>query len=72
MRVNIDAVNNLIISEFRNNRSFFAEKIGVNREYLSAILNGKVASNSPKVCSAIISFCKINGLNYENYIILCN
>ena len=70
MKLNIEKVNQLIAEDYRNNKSFFADKIGVNREYLSAILNGNGNETSPKICNAIIEFCKRNGLNYDNYIIL--
>ena len=68
MTINIENVNELIFQKFRNNKSFFADEIGVDRSYLSIILNGNGKENSPKVCNAIINFCKKNKLDYKKYI----
>lgn len=68
MTINIEKVNELISQKFRNNKSFFADEIGVDRSYLSVILNGNGNENSPKVCNAIIHFCKKNKLDYKKYI----
>lgn len=70
MNVNIDKVNELINQKFRNNKSFFADEIGVNRGYISTILNGNGKENSPKVCNGIINYCKKNNIDYKQYIFL--
>ena len=69
MLVNIDAINELIKNRFRNNKSYFADEIGVNRAYLSMILNANGKEDSPKVCNGIIKYCKENNLNLKDYII---
>lgn len=68
MKVNIEAVSQLIKDKFRNNKAFFADTIGVNRAYLSSVLNKSAIDDSPKICNGIIKYCKENNLNYENYI----
>lgn len=70
MKINITAVNELIKNNFRNNKTWFAEVIGVNNSYLSQILNGKVNTSSFKACNAIINYCKENDLDYNQYILL--
>lgn len=68
MTINIEAVNELIKSNFRNNKSYFADEIGINRSYLTDILNGNIKENTPKVCAAIINFCKNRKMDYNMYI----
>lgn len=68
MVINIEAVNDLIKTNFRNNKSFFADEIGVDRGYLSTILNGNGKEDSPKVCNGIIKYCKKNNIDYKKYI----
>lgn len=70
MKINIIAVNELIRSNFRNNKTWFAEVIGINNSYLNQILNGKVNTSSFKACNAIINYCKENNLDYNQYILL--
>lgn len=38
MRLNIEAINKLIESQYRGNTTWFADEIGVNRSYLTMIL----------------------------------
>lgn len=68
MIINIEAINELIKTDFRNNKSYFADEIDVNRGYLSEILNGTGNQNSPKVCNAIIKFCKKREIDCNKYI----
>lgn len=70
MKLNIEKVNQLIAEDFRNNKSFFADEIGVDRAYLSTILNGNGKEDSPKVCNAIVNFCNNNSLDFKKYIFL--
>lgn len=70
MELNIDAVLVLIKEKFRNNKTWFAEEIGVDGSYLNSILNGKAIKHSPKVCNGVINYCNKNNLNYKEYIIL--
>ena len=70
MRLNIEKVKEFIANNYRNNQSFFADEIGVDRHYLNMLLNGKGNETSPKVCNAIIKFCEKKGYNYKDYIFL--
>lgn len=70
MKINTEAVKDLIKEKFRNNKSWFAEVIGVDKSYLSQILNEKVNTSSFKVCNGIIDYCKKSNLDYNQYISL--
>lgn len=68
MEINITAVNELIKNKFRNNKTWFAEVIGINNSYLNRILNGKAKTSGFKVCNTIINYCKKNNLDYTKYV----
>ena len=68
MEVRIDKVQELIKQKYRNNQTFFAEKLNVDRSYLNQLLNKKVNNRSPKICNAIINYCKERGLDCKDYI----
>lgn len=70
VRLNVDAVNELIKDKFRNNKSWFAEEIGVNGSYLIQVLNKKEIDHSPKIINGVVDFCKKNELNPSKYIFL--
>ena len=70
MRLNIRAINELIESQYRRNITWFAEEIGVDRSYLTMILNGKQRSNSPKIINHLVSYCEKKHLDYKKYIFL--
>nr|DAO42257.1 MAG TPA: hypothetical protein [Caudoviricetes sp.] len=70
LRINIEAVLQLIEEKFRNNKSFFAETIGVDPSYLNSVLNKKAIDHSPKVCNGIVRYCKQNNLDETKYIFL--
>lgn len=70
VRINVDNVNELIKERFRNNKSWFAEEIGVNSSYLIQVLNKKEIDHSPKIINGIVDFCKRNKLNSNQYIFL--
>lgn len=70
MKVNIGNLQKLIEEKFDNNKTKFAETIGISREYISKILNEKENNDSSKLCNAIILFCESNNLNYKDYIFL--
>ena len=70
MEVNIEAIAELIKERFRNNKTWFAEEMGINYSYLHLILNGKRKPTSDKFCNAIIQYCKNNNLDYRKYIFL--
>lgn len=70
MEVNIEKIKELIKNNFNNNKTKFAEAIGISREYVSKLLNGKKDNESAKICNAIILYCETNKLNYKDYIFL--
>lgn len=70
MRVNVCNLSTLIEQKYRGNQSFFAEDAEIDRSYLNQLLNGKIDSNSPKICNNIIRYCEKNNLNYKDYIFL--
>lgn len=70
MKVNIIAVNEFIKKNYRNNKTWFAEVIGINTSYLNQILNGKVSASSFKMCNAIVEYCRENNLDFNEFISL--
>ena len=70
MKLNIKAINELIDTRYRSNVSWFADEIGINRSYLTMILNGKHQDNSPKVINHLCLYCKKKNLDYKKYIFL--
>lgn len=72
MYLNIEGILRLIKEKFRNNKTFFADEIGINRGYLSTVLNGNGKEDSPKLCNAIIKYCEKNNLDCEKYIFFAN
>ena len=70
MKLNIKAINELIDTEYRSNVSWFADEIGINRSYLTMILNGKQRNDSAKVINNLCLYCKKKNLDYKKYIFL--
>lgn len=70
MKINISKIEELITNRFNNNKTKFAETVGISREYVSKLLNEKKDSDSAKICNAIIGYCETNGLDYKDYIFL--
>ena len=55
MEAKVENVKVLIKEKFHDNNSYFAKEIGIGREYISAIVNGRIAADSPKFCNALIA-----------------
>lgn len=70
MFLKINEINELVNKEFRNNKAYFADEIGINRSYLTDVLNGKKKNDSPKICNALIRFCENKNIDYRKYIFL--
>jgi hypothetical protein len=70
MRINVEAVLQLIQEKFRNNKTWFAETIGLSDAYLNGILNNNKPADSKKACACIIQYCEQNSLDYKQYIFL--
>lgn len=69
MDLNKEAILVLIKERFRNNKTFFAETLGINRSYLNQILNGRKKTSSPKTVNRLIKYCKENDLDINDYIL---
>lgn len=70
MRINIEAILELIKDKYRNNKTFFAEVIGVERGYFNLVMNKKRTDRSPIICNAILVYCKNNNLDASKYLFL--
>lgn len=70
MEINIENVIKLINSDFRGNKLWFSEEIGIDYSYLLGILSGKRKPDSKKLCEKMIEFCKKRKLDYHIYIFL--
>lgn len=70
MKVNVEAVKQLIKERFRDNTSWFAEEIGMKATYVSTILNNPEKYSSDRLCNCIIKYCELNSLNFRDYIFL--
>lgn len=69
METNIAALQELIKNDFRGNKSWFAEEIGIDRSYLNEILNKRKSASSNKLCLSIIKWCAKTKRDYRKYII---
>ncbi len=70
MRVNIQAVKELIQERFRGNTLWFAEEIGMDASYVYTILNNPEKSKSDKFCNSLIKYCELHNLDFRKYIFL--
>jgi hypothetical protein len=70
MEAIIEKVKELVREKFHDNISYFAKDVGLGREYVSSILNGRAGPDSPKFCNAVIAYCERNNLDYKEYISL--
>lgn len=68
MKVKVKELNEHIEKCFRNNKSAFAEEIGIDRSYLSRNLSNLDYIESPKLCNKILEYCKKKDLNSEKFI----
>ncbi len=70
MKIKREALKAHIKEKFRNNQTWFAEEIAVDRHYFNRVLNGREKATSPKICNNIIEYCKRNDLDYRSFISL--
>lgn len=67
--LNRNFIKKFVYEKYRNNLSWFAEEIGVDRSYLALALNDE--DNTKRYSSIIVSilaFCKIKKLDYTKFI----
>lgn len=68
MEADIDKLEQLIKKEFRGNKTWFSEVIGINKSYFNEIMNKRKSAKSTKLCSAIIKWCENTKRDYKEYI----
>lgn len=69
MKINVQAVRELIKEKFRNNQKWFAEEINIDAHYFNQIMLGNKKATSPKACRGVIDYCKRNNLEINDFII---
>ena len=70
MKVNVDMVNEIVKKRYRNNKTWFAEELGLETSYVNQILNKKVRNDGPKFIKHFIKYCEKNNINPKEYIFL--
>lgn len=68
MKINIEAVRKLILTNFAGKLTLFAKEIDVDYSYINSIMNGHKPAGSKKICDGLISYCKREKLDYNEYI----
>lgn len=69
MKVKVSKLEGIVFEKFDGNQTKASKKLQISRTYLNQILNKKIKPNSPKVCNAIIKYCKENKEDEKEYII---
>lgn len=70
MRVNIEALEKLLKEKFNGNQTAFAEAMGIERTHVNKVFKNRGKGAGAMFCGAIIKFCEINNLDYNEYIFL--
>lgn len=70
MKINIQALLELLKIRFDNNQSKMARVLGISKYQLNTVFknNGKCAGK--KVIGSLIKYCDTNELNFRDYIFL--
>ena len=70
MKINIEALKELLRDKFDGNQTVFAETMGLERTHVNKVFknNGKGAGTI--FCGAIIKYCESNNMDYKKYIFL--
>lgn len=68
MEVNIEALQRLLEEDFKNNQTFFAEKMGLERTHVNKVFKNNGKGAGAIFCGAIIKYCNSNNLDYKEYI----
>lgn len=66
MRINFINLQDLIKTNFRNNKTWFCEEIHIDRSYLYKMKERP--SRCKKLCDNLSKYCNENNLNINNYI----
>lgn len=67
MEVNRQKVHDLMNTNCEGNYNRFARELGVDPSHLYRFLNTGVGGGK-KILMSVIKYCKINGLDFEEYI----
>lgn len=70
MKINVNAVNDLIKIKFNNNQTLFAKEINADRTHLNRVLRANGSGAGAVICGGIIKYCDDNNLDYKDYIFL--
>lgn len=70
MKVNINALYELLETKFNGNQTAFAEATGLERTHVNKVFKNHGQGAGATFCGAIIKFCNENNLDYKKYIFL--
>ena len=70
MEINIIELEKLLKERFGGNQTDFAETMGLERTHVNKVFKSKGKGAGAVFCGAVIKYCNINNLNYQNYIFL--
>lgn len=70
MEVNMETLKELLMKEFSNNQTLFAETMGLERTHVNKVFKNNGKGAGAIFCGAIIKYCKDKGIDYEDYIFL--
>ena len=68
MKLNLEALKELLKVQFNNNQSEMARILEVERTHLNKVFNNNGKGAGTIICGAIIKYCNKNNLNYKTYI----
>lgn len=68
MKLNMKALNKLLINIFDNNQSEMARVLKVERTHLNKVFRSNGKGAGINIYGPIINYCKENNLNIEDYI----
>ncbi|NPV27090.1 MAG: hypothetical protein HPY81_06500 [Firmicutes bacterium] len=69
MKVNVDALRELIKQKFNQSVPQAAEAFGIDYSYLFRVLSGE-KDGGPKLFGGLFNYCNNNNLNFNDYIFL--
>ncbi len=71
MKIRKEELLRLIQEKFRDNQAFFADEIGISREYVNRLINRDIDMiESSKLCNKLITYCVRKKIDYKDVIIL--
>lgn len=71
MKIRKEVLLKLIQEKFRDNQAYFADTIGITREYVNRLLNNDSdVIESAKLCNKLVTYFISNGWEYEPLFIL--